>query len=281
VGESFRDLTPGDLEAGRQLSLAAGWNQTRTDWEWLLAPPSVFRGALLGERVTGCAGAVLYGRELAWLCMVLVDPAFRGRGLGSELVRQVLQRLGDIASVGLDATPQGRAVYERLGFAAGCGLVRTLAEPRSPADGATLTGPARPLSTGDLAQVLAWDREVFAADRSQLLRHAFAAAPDYAWIVERNGAPEGYCFGRAGRSADQIGPVVARSNAAALQLVQAVRGRHPSRPFFMDAPAAGEVLGALAEQGFTEQRPFTRMYRGTAAPALHPELVAIVGPEFG
>ncbi|HEY6546555.1 MAG TPA: GNAT family N-acetyltransferase [Vicinamibacteria bacterium] len=281
MGENFRDLTPGDLEAGRQLSLAAGWNQTRTDWEWLLAPPSVFRGALLGERVTGCAGAVLYGRELAWLCMVLVDPAFRGRGLGSELVRQVLARLRDVASVGLDATPQGRAVYERLGFTAGCGLVRTLAEPRPAAGGVTLAGPARLLSAGDLAQVLAWDHEVFGADRSHLLRHAFAAAPDYAWTFEKDGALEGYCLGRAGRRADQIGPVVARSTAAALQLVQAVRARHPSQPFFVDVPAAGEVLGALAEQGFTDERPFTRMYRGTAAPALHPELMAIVGPEFG
>lgn len=286
MGARFRDLTRGDLEAGMRLSAAAGWNQTRRDWELLLAPPAVFRGALdgdapEGERVTGCAGAVVYGNDLAWVCMVLVDPAFRGRGLGSELVRQVLERLGGIARVGLDATPQGRAVYERLGFTAGPGLVRTVAEPRPESEKAGPPSTARPLREEDLDHLLAWDREVFTADRSRVLRFAFATAPEYAWALEGNGELEGYCLGRRGRNADQIGPVVARSAAAAVELVEAARSRHPDRRFFMDVDATGEARLALAERGFTEQRPFTRMYRGLSSPAAPAGLVAILGPEFG
>jgi hypothetical protein len=114
-----------------------------------------------------------------------------------------------------------------------------------------------------------------------VLRFAFATAPEYAWTLEGKGDLEGYCLGRRGRNADQLGPVVARSTAAAVQVVEAVRGRHPDRRFFMDVDPTGAARLALAERGFTEQRPFTRMYRGAAPPAAPPELVAVFGPEFG
>jgi hypothetical protein len=39
----------------------------------------------------------------------------------------------------------------------------------------------RPIRSADLGAVLAWDREVFGADRGELLRWALGQAPEYAW----------------------------------------------------------------------------------------------------
>jgi len=275
---SFRDMTAADIGAGLRLCRASGWNQIEADWRRLLAPPSVFRVAEAGDRVIGCAGAVVYGRDLAWVCMVLVDPVERGRGLGTVLVEQVLERLRSVAAVGLDATPSGRPVYARLGFAEAYGLARLELPAGTP--GHDVADPsAQPLSRGDLVPVLAWDREVFGADRSGLLRDAMATAPQYAWLAGRESV-DGYCLGRRGHGADQIGPIVARSEAAARALLAACLRGGGGRRVFVDAPDDGEWRADLAALGFREQRPFTRMYLRGAAPGRR-DLRAIFGPEFG
>jgi GNAT superfamily N-acetyltransferase len=271
---TFRDLAPTDLAAGLALCRKIGWNQTEADWRALLEPPSVFRAAEVGGRVVGTAGAVGYGRDLAWVCMVIVDPDSRGLGLASRLVSDVLDRVSDFAVVGLDATPQGRPVYARLGFADGPALARmeTSAERAAPSLGA-----ARPLRDADLDAVLRWDRQVFGADRSRVLRMAFATAPEYAWVVEGDGL-EACCFGRHGHNAEQVGPVVARTTGAARDVVAAALASRPDRRFFLDVTAEGrEVAMSL---GFSQQRPFTRMYRGPSLPSSD-ALFAVFGPEFG
>ena len=237
----------------------------------------MFRAAVKGGRVVGTAGAAAYGAELAWVCMVLVDPAEQGRGLGTRLLSDVLERLAGFAAVGLDATPQGRPVYERLGFVAGPGLLRLEREP-APSPGPS--GAVRPMSAADLAGVLAWDRDVFGADRSRVLAHARATASEYAFCAGAPGALEGYCFGRRGWNAEQIGPVVARTTEAAARLVSAVLARHPDRRFYIDVTTRPAWRAEVERLGFREQRPFTRMGRG-APPAVPQALHAIFGPEFG
>jgi hypothetical protein len=224
----------------------------------------------------GTAGAVAYGHELAWVCMVLVDPEARGRGLASRLVSDVLERVSGFTVVGLDATPKGRPVYARLGFVEGPPLARLEAGTERPA--APRARDVRALRDEDLASILRWDREVFGADRSRVLRFALASAPEYAWLHSGEGEVRGYCFGRHGHNAEQIGPVVARTADTAHGLVASALAARPDRRFFMDVTTAGRAMGA--DLGFREQRPFTRMYRGQAVEGPH-VLYAVFGPEFG
>src|SRR2546425_84929 len=86
-----------------------------------------------------------------------------------------------------------------------------------------------------------------------------------------------------GLDAAHIGPVVARRPEMARDLVRACLAAHAGRRFFLDAPREpAEWPRALAELGFAEQRPFTRMYRGEGhEPGRPAELYAVVGPEFG
>jgi ribosomal protein S18 acetylase RimI-like enzyme len=225
--------------------------------------------------VVGTAGAVGYGRDLAWVCMVIVDPDARGRGLASRLVAEVLDRVSGFAVVGLDATPQGRPVYARLGFGDGPALARMEAGSERPAASAAV---ARPMRDADLEAVWRWDREVFGADRSRVLRFALATAPEYAWVRDGRDGLEAYCFGRHGHNAEQIGPVVARTSDAARDVLAPALAGAPTRRFFLDITAEGRDVALSL--GFSEQRPFTRMYRGPALPSSS-ALYAVLGPEFG
>jgi GNAT superfamily N-acetyltransferase len=283
-----------DLEYGLRLSRASGWNQTLADWRLLLAlGAGLFRVGVEDGRVVACGGAVRYGAAVAWICMILVDPARRGRGLGTRAFDEVLLCLREAGTrerprcVGLDATPAGRAIYLQRGFVDGPGLVRMVAEagPLGEAIARAPAGPApgvRPLLESDLPAVLAHDREVFGADRSLVLREALASAPRLARVASEGGRVRGYCLGRHGDHSDHVGPVVADGLALARDLVAACAPRPGGRPVIVDARAEPTWTGALEALGFRAQRPFTRMYLGgvppaSARPSLEP---AVRGPEF-
>jgi GNAT superfamily N-acetyltransferase len=275
---ALRAMTPSDIPDGLRLSGAAGWNQRAEDWRFLLERnPGRFLVAVRDGRVIGSGGAVCYGTALAWVCMILVDPAERGHGIGSRIVSGVLDRLSDMRSVGLDATPFGLAVYARLGFVETSRLLRLEAPPTS---GEEDESPVRPLAPGDFELVRARDRIVFGADRGDLLRGAAARAP--AFVAVRDGAIAGYCFGRDGARSRQIGPVVADDIDTAASLVVTSLCAGSGEPVVVDVPAhRGDWLELLHEFGFEEKRPLVRMYRGAPPPGLPEPVWAIFGPEFG
>jgi GNAT superfamily N-acetyltransferase len=293
----FREMTAADLPDGLRLSRASGWNQTLEDWRLLLSlGPGLFRVAVEDGRVVASGGAVRYGDDLAWICMILVDPEQRGQGLGTRIFDDVLDRTqeamrsGGLRAVGLDATPAGRGIYLRRGFADGPSLVRMRAERKGSglesctARGGTIQDltPAVPLTVADLEAVLAFDREAFGADRGAVLRWALASAPDLARVAFDGARVAGHCFGRHGDHSDHIGSVVAEDPALARDLVRACLSHRRPRPLILDARADPDWLTTLGELGFREQRPFTRMYLGDTRPAARSQLeLAVFGPEFG
>lgn len=284
-------MTEDDLADGLRLSRASGWNQTLEDWRLLLSlGPGLFRVACLEGEVVASGGAVAYGEALAWICMILVWPGARGRGVGTRIFDEVLERArrrveaGRLRSVGLDATPAGRGIYLRRGFRDAGGLVRMRAEGAGSSPGPRTREPrtSRLLTPGDLEPVLRRDREVFGADRGAVLRWALASAPELARVAIDGDRVRGYCFGRHGDHSAQVGPLVADSREVALALVAACAAQPGSRPLVLDARDDRDWLDALASQGFREQRPFSRMYLDRGRPDGRPaDELAVTGPEFG
>jgi GNAT superfamily N-acetyltransferase len=283
AGEAaIREMTPADVAGALRLSRAAGWNQTEADWLFLIGEnPGRFVVAERGGVVVGTGGAACYGKRLAWVCMILVDAAARGHGLGSAIVSSVLDRVGDMQVLGLDATPSGRPVYERLGFVAASGLARVGGSVKDGAgEGRVET---RPVDARDLETIVGLDPEAFGADRSRALRWAHSRAPALSWCAIAHGAIVGYCFGRQGERAVHVGPVVAPDAATARALVARAAAAAGGRDVILDVPvAAADWTAALQESGLREQRPFTRMYRAGARPPGGADLVfAAFGPELG
>jgi GNAT superfamily N-acetyltransferase len=274
----LREMTTADVPAAHALSRDAGWNQTEADWTLLLQlNPGRFVAAVAGERVVGTGGAACYGHALAWVCMILVEPAWRGGGIGRTLVEGVLERVSGVGLVGLDATPAGRPVYARLGFEEAFPLVR-MAAPR--AAKAAAAGRAAALPDAALDVVLAMDRAVFGADRSAVLRTMSTRGG--AWWVRGAVGFTAYAFLRHGEHSRHVGPVVARDVASARAVVEAALPAGDG-PLLIDVPVhAEEWRAVLGELGFYEQRPLLRMLRGGASPPGDPRMqMAILGPEFG
>jgi len=275
-------MTPGDIPGGLRLCRLARWNQLEADWrEMLSLSPQGGRVAIVQGKIVGSVVTLNYDNRFAWVGMLLVDPDARGLGIGSELFRTSLEVFPGLDPIRLDATPQGRPVYQRFGFVDEYELVRMQRE--------TLP-PLEMLQDRDLqrmpsevpAEVLDWDQEVFGADRAGVLQWAKSSAPEYAWTVRQEGSLEGYCFGRHGNNFEHVGPIVTRRFEVARQLLLACLGQYPEKRFILDVPLQREEWRSwLFQLGFSDQRPFTRMFKGeNRYPGNPGQLWAILGPEF-
>ncbi len=280
----LRPLAPPDLDFAHGLSRLAGWNQTRRDWERFLelAPG----GCLLAEdegQAAGTATTTAYGVEIGWIGMVLVHPDFRRRGIGTALLQRAIAHLREekgVACVRLDATPEGRPLYESLGFQAEWGLrrwVRGAGADATPSAAGTAAAPAlvAPLSEASLAL----DRGIFGADRSGLLG-SLVEGSDHGEFL-----PDGsYGLMRQGERALYLGPVAAASPESGLALAEALLARCPEGgTVYWDLPdenrAATEFAAAC---GFRPVRNLTRMWLGDApAPADPSRMFGLAEPGLG
>jgi len=71
-----------------------------------------------GERLVGFCRAVTDGIAFVYLADVYVDPAYRGSGLGVELVREMIEHGPYAARKWLLHTEDAQGLYEKFGFAA-------------------------------------------------------------------------------------------------------------------------------------------------------------------
>jgi GNAT superfamily N-acetyltransferase len=120
-------MTRQDIPAGIRLKELAGWNQTAADWNYFLAasPEGCFVAEVDGH-VRGTATTISFENRFAWIGMVLVDPEFRSQCFGTKLLERTIEYLDQqkMPTMKLDATPQGKPLYEKLGFVTEYGIER-------------------------------------------------------------------------------------------------------------------------------------------------------------
>ncbi len=89
-------------------------------------------------------------------------------------------------------------------------------------------------------------------------------------------------FGREGRAAYSVGPVIADNEATGLALIARAASSVPG-PFIIDVPDAHRQIQAwLEHQGAVSPRGYARMTRGSAPGLDDPSHVfALAGPELG
>jgi len=277
----LRLMSRTDIPAGMRLKDIAGWNQTPADWErFLRASPAGCFVAEAEGKVVGTATTIVYEGRFAWIGMVLVDPDYRGRGIGTRLLEKTIEHLDAcrVPTMKLDATPQGKPIYEKLGFVTEYEIERWTLMRAPGAATVTVESPAP-----DLERILSADREVFGADRGDLLRSLDGDAPEFTLTTSMPGYLTGYALGRRGSRADHLGPWTARDEASARDLLDRFLRCSGRETIFVDClkenPCARQLVRS---RDFEFSRPLTRMYRGPNTHPGQPELLcAALGPEFG
>lgn len=114
--------TPAQIDQIIALYREAGWWSPSTDDGHLVvrlvAGSHCFLAAVSREGIIGMGRAISDRVSDAYIQDVTVSRAFRGRGIGSQIVRRLVRRLDDdgLSWIGLIAERNSEAFYAPLGF---------------------------------------------------------------------------------------------------------------------------------------------------------------------
>jgi predicted N-acetyltransferase YhbS len=273
-----------DIPDALALSAEPGWNQVADDWRLMIEHGDAFGLKEAGGRLVASGLTVPFQGPFAWISMILVTVAYRRCGIATRLMRHCMSALeGRGRTPALDASPEGRTVYLRMGFSDVYATTRMF-RASGPPEHAEAPGEAfiRAMTREDLPRVAAYDRVPFGADRAYVLEHLCARLPEVALVAERDGEVVGFILGRNGRTCAQLGPLVAEDPDAALDLLRGALAA-VSGPICLDiADHHTSLRRWLDDQGFVPVVPFTRMYLGRDQPYDDPHRIYVIaGPELG
>lgn len=242
------------LDEAVRLSRAAGWLHRREDWALALSC-GVGVAARAGEALIGTAIATFNGATHATICMVIVDAARRGAGLGRRLMGAALDLCGD-REVRLTATEDGRPLYESFGFRAHHVVCQHQGELSAPPPAVEVALA----SHADLPAIVALDRAATGMDRTAL----FARLDERGdFVVARAGdGLAGFAGAREFGRGIVVGPAAAATPDIARATIGAQLGRHAGRFLRVDPPAGSGLspwLDALGlhktGEGLAMRRP--------------------------
>ncbi len=271
-------MSVGDLDMVLDWAAAEGWNPGLADAHpFHTADPNGFFLARMGGTPVAAISVVNHDAANAFLGLYICRPSWRGQGIGLGLWTQALEHAGT-RSVGLDGVPAQEENYRISGFS------RVGASLRHEGRWLAQTHPAiRAATKDDVSRLIALDAQAGGFPRPAFLS-AWVSKNDTqraTRVLEIDGEIKGFATWRACRDGTKIGPLIAETTSAALDLISDIAAQRPEGPLIIDLPEANSALRMeLENAGFTVPFATARMYRG-AVPNTGPTLQAIGTMELG
>lgn len=271
------------IPAGMRLKTLARWNQVESDWHLMLRLSSGGSFvAKLGGQVLGTTLTIAYPGFFSWVGMVLVDPAYRGKGIGTQLLKAALTYAQPKGPVLLDATALGQNLYHTLGFQDMGEIARLelvaphklrIHEERN----------IRRVENEVLPRLMEYDQSKVLFQRSAVLEDMIRREPAYAFVAYEHEQMTGYVVGRTGSRFHHIGPLLADGLEVAQALLVHALAAAPPSPVIIDVPLRNRGWHDwLLQQGGSVQRSFSRMCLGKPEKAWSSlNQYAIAGPALG
>lgn len=241
---TIRNMTKGEVAVAVQWAAAEGWNPGLSDADcfWPVDPAGFFCGELDGK-IAGTAAVVNYDDRFSFGGFYIVDPAYRGRGIGMQLARHAMRHAGS-RILGVDGVVSMVQKYEASGELF---LHYNNARYEGRGGGRMPEGliPARDVA---FAGLLAWDTAHFPARREAFLR-AWIGCAGHEGLVRTGPGGEilGYGVRRRCFTGHKIGPLFAKDRATAELILEGLVAGIPGEPFFLDIPVPNTAAVALVE----------------------------------
>ena len=265
----LRAASAADFAVAVEWAAAEGWNPGLDDLPVFHAtdPGGFFMGWIGGEPVSSIS-VVRYGTDFGFLGFYIVHPDHRGSGAGLATWNHGMATL-EGRTVGLDGVVAQQDNYRKSGFALAGRNVRHSGVPQLADEKSAVE--VRPVTTGDLQEIAAYDRPFFAAPRNVFTEPWVLPGPGVrrsARLALKDGAIAGYGVIRQCRAGSKIGPLFAEDEATATALFLALCATAPGEEVALDTPEDNKAAVALAARfGLTPVFETARMYRTQGGPA--------------
>ncbi len=238
----IRNMSRTEVDIAIEWARQEGWNPGIYDAEpFFAADPEGFFIATHNGTPVGCISAVAYDDRFAFGGFYIVDPEFRGKGVGMKLWKHALGYLGS-RTMGGDGVIERLDDYAREGFRLAYSNVR-------------FQGKAAPkpfeevteASSISFAKLLAYDRKHFPAQREAFLRAWIEQPETLAYCVQKGDVITGFGVIRKCFEGWKVGPLFADLPGTAERLLRALTDQIAGETIFLDVPepnAAGMAMAA-------------------------------------
>ncbi|MHA1791292.1 MAG: GNAT family N-acetyltransferase [Promethearchaeota archaeon] len=281
----IRKMQQDDIFSLMKLKNKVGWNQVEDDWLRLLElnPAGCFTCFDEDKLIASVTTTYWDNKKVGWIGMLIVDEKYRGRGIGKTMLSHAVQYLKeqDIRLIMLDATPAGKALYEKQGFKTSHIINRYVLGSTIKVRNMPLTFKIDDFLAIDVENalvqgfkekdledlVLNTDKELIGEDRSNIISRLFNERVDnvIASVEKLKNAsffrPNGYALYREGMSHFQLGPLVAKNTSIAVNLIKRILAKRQGKSFILDIPSFQDGFTKFVREiGGLKERNFYRMY---------------------
>lgn len=276
----IRTMKPVEVDIAVDWAAREGWNPGLHDAaSYISADPDGFLIGLLGDEPIATISAIKYGNSFGFLGFYIVKPEHRGKGYGMRIWKAALGYL-EGCNIGLDGVVAQKGNYIKSGFKLAYRNVRYQGTGGdSPQPDSTIVQ----LSTIPFADVDAYDRPFFPANRSHVINVWINQPDSHALGIMHDGRLAGYGVIRQCRSGYKIGPLFADTSALAESLFLALKSRaKPSEPVYLDVPEVNHAAIDMAERHqMSVSFETVRMYSGKVPDIPLDRLFGVMSFEIG
>lgn len=270
VNDSFRikayearvePIDPSDRGRLHELTVSVFWPHRDKDLDLLMR---LGQGYIALDEIGRPLGSAMHfpmSDDFATLGMMVTPPRLQAQGGGRFLLQRILEDCGD-RDIRLNATRSGYRLYQSVGFQ----HVKTVFQHQGPlgqvpAVDALPGVELAPITPDDHAAVHDMDRIAFAAERRAVIDALLSVATGV--IASRAGTPCGAALMWRFGKGYVIGPIMAESEALAVQMIAHLLRQVPGQFVRVDTPCDGPLLtGFLTAAGLPRFDTVTEMRIG-------------------
>ncbi|MCW4037286.1 MAG: GNAT family N-acetyltransferase [Candidatus Bathyarchaeota archaeon] len=252
-----------DFAFAVRLTDTMNWNLVEEDFQFMtdLEPEGCFIIWDESERI-GVATTISYGK-VGWLGNVIVREEYRGRGVGSLLVKHALDFLikQDVETIGLYAYQNKIPFYQRLGLEYDSDFIVLRGKP----DSSSEQVHQREASKNDERKIIDLDHFCFGASRRKLLAPILSESSNICYVDKEKGLIRGFVVAKVYHEMAEVGPLVCQRGYPdiAIDLLKAALNRVKGLEVVTCIPEKETIIrSTLMKQGFSEAFRVVRMFYG-------------------
>lgn len=243
----IRQFGPVDIDFALACTTREGWGAD--PWFFRTIVECESQGSFIAEVDGQPVGMVTTAQfnSSSWIGNLIVEPRFRGQGLGARLLDHAMAHLRSRGAVcvRLEADPPGISLYRRVGFVDEFESLRFRFDGELPPKSAKVV--AVPLQSRYLEHVATLDQSAFGCGRLCFL-HAMWPHLRGAWWLPDGQTTRGFIMVTPRSNGCRIGPWVAVDAESASLLLQSALDGVVDRPVVLGVPAANRAAVELLQR---------------------------------
>lgn len=260
-----------------------GWNPGPDDASaFFSADPEGHYGYFEDEKMIAGGSLISYQGQFGFMGLFIVDPDYRGKGIGRKLWYErrnlLINRLQPGSPIGMDGVVAMQPFYEKGGFKTAFRDERYMRK----AEVFEIQPNVSKVLPEDYSHILRYDRHCFGFERELFMRSWIALPGLKALKYVSEGELGGFVLMRKADKGFKICPLFAQNEKIAESLYLACLSLVPGEDVFIDIPVSNQKAVALTQRmGAQYVFECARMYYGTAPSLPLDQIFGITTFELG